>query len=117
MAWVAQATSLGHDQVVAGAYVLLASSFVERCRNLAADACVRGRRAAPGDAVVEALLVLGHDGLLALLDEARPAAVAAFDRGMTMLHDVPVSPPASSRGLWPLLLAVEGDWSAALVDR
>ena len=105
-----QALALGQQQVASIAFVVLTSSYVEvGKRERAAEASARARAISHSDPVIEGFLLLAVDGVSALLDERRDAALVAFDRGMTLLRDGPVSSPASMRGLWPLLLAVVHD--------
>lgn len=69
--------------------------------------------AAPGDLEIEGSGWAGSRGMLALLEADRAAALDAIERGVSMLRIVPLSGPACYRGLYPLLLAVDGDRRAA----
>ena len=109
-----EATGLGQNAVAASAYLVLSSTYSELGqRDRTAEVRELGTALAPGDEVVAAMFIMAIDGLHALLDESRADALAAFDRGTSMLRDLPASAPASFRGLWPLLLAVEHDERAA----
>jgi len=65
--------------------------------------------AAPGDPEVEGSAWAGGRGMIALLDDERAEALHAFGRGIAVLNTVPQQGPATYRGLWPLLLAADGD--------
>ena len=65
--------------------------------------------AAPGDAEVEGSVWAGGRGMIALLDDDRAGAVQALGRGISILNTLPQQGPAAYRGLWPLLLAADGD--------
>ena len=119
LAAAARADALGHHGVTAGAHVLLSSTYLERGdRALAKASADCARAAAPGDPMVNALVTLSTDALGGLLDEDRAAALAAFDSAMQALAEIAISPPASFRGIWPLLLAVDAaPGAAAALDR
>jgi DNA-binding CsgD family transcriptional regulator/tetratricopeptide (TPR) repeat protein len=104
-----RAAALGQHQAEAIAWVVLSTSYLERGeRDEALGCAARARLIAPTDPTIQAFTILGIDGLRALLDEDRAAALAAFESGTTILHGVAAA-PASFRGLWPLLLAADGD--------
>ena len=65
--------------------------------------------AAPGDPEIEGSAWAGGRGMLALLDDDRPRAIAALARGIAILDTLPQQGPASYRGLYPVLLAAAGD--------
>ena len=65
--------------------------------------------AAPEHRQSAGLVRLECEGLLALVGENRTAAHAAMEAGAAILRESPSSSPSSARGLWPLLLSVEGD--------
>jgi DNA-binding CsgD family transcriptional regulator/tetratricopeptide (TPR) repeat protein len=105
----ARAEELGQRQVEAIAWVVLSTSYIERGeRDEAIRSAARARRIAPADSMIDAFTILGVDGIIALLDEDRTAARAAFESGMTLLRDIAAA-PASFRAIWPLLLAADGD--------
>ena len=109
LAAAARAGDLGQGQVEAIAWVVLSTSYIERAERDEAIRCVaRARLIAPTDPMIQAFTILGADGIIALLDEDRAAARAAFERGMTLLRDIAAA-PASFRAIWPLLLAADGD--------
>jgi DNA-binding CsgD family transcriptional regulator len=109
LAAAARAEELGQRQVEAIAWVVLSTSYIERAERDEAIRCgARARMIAPADPIIEAFTILGVDGIIALLDEDRAAALAAFENGMTLLRDIAAA-PASFRAIWPLLLAADGD--------
>jgi DNA-binding CsgD family transcriptional regulator/tetratricopeptide (TPR) repeat protein len=71
------------------------------------------KSAAPGNLDIEGSGWAGARAILALLEGDHPAALAAFERGISLLRQLPAGGPAIYRGLWPLLLAAEGDPRAA----
>lgn len=69
--------------------------------------------AAPGDPEVEGSAWAGARAMIALLGDDRQTALAALDRGISILSEGHLQSPAHYRGLWPLLLACMGDRRAA----
>ena len=69
--------------------------------------------AAPGDPEIEGSAWAGGRGMIAMLSDDRAGALEALGRGIAILDTLPQQGPASYRGLWPLLLAAEGDADAA----
>jgi DNA-binding CsgD family transcriptional regulator len=69
--------------------------------------------AAPGDPEIEGSALAGAEAMLALLDGHMSRAMDAFGRGIAILDSGPQRGPAPYRGLWPLLLAAQGDARAA----
>jgi DNA-binding CsgD family transcriptional regulator len=74
--------------------------------------------AAPQLRQTQGLVLLECEGLLALVQEDRATAHARMEAGAAILHESPSSSPSSARGLWPLLLSIEGADTApaALAD-
>ena len=104
-----RAMDLGHVQAAIAALHLLGTTYVVSGDRVAAnDAAAVARGLSPDDHMVEASFLLAVDAVAALLDEDRRHATSAFGRGMTTLRNGPVSAPASYKGLWPLVLAVDG---------
>ena len=68
--------------------------------------------AAPDDRQLEGFAWGGARAMLALLQDDREAAVAAFRRAAAVLRTTPHAEPAFFRGIWPLLLACAGDHQA-----
>jgi DNA-binding CsgD family transcriptional regulator len=69
--------------------------------------------AAPGDPEIEGSAWAGARAMIALLGGDRATARPALDRGIRILSAGQQQSPAPYRGLWPLLLACEGDRRAA----
>ena len=111
---LAASTRLGMSQLRAIALVFLAEVHAMR-RDLAgmehyiALACA----AAPGDPEIEGSALAGARGILALLDDDAAGALGGLGRGIALLDTLPQQGPAHYRGLWPLLLAAQGDKAAA----
>ncbi|MEY2415477.1 MAG: hypothetical protein QOH53_811 [Ilumatobacteraceae bacterium] len=104
-----RAMDLGQVQTAIAALHLLGTTYVVAGDRVAANhAAAVARGLSPEDHMVEASFLLAVDALAALLDEDRKDATTAFGRGMTTLRNGPVSAPASHKGLWPVVLAVEG---------
>jgi DNA-binding CsgD family transcriptional regulator len=102
-----RARDLGQLHAAAAALQLLATTYLVAGDRTAASEAAQLARRLDDDEILDALLRVGVDGIGALLDEDRRAATAAFDAAMKGLRAGAASPPASWKGLWPLLLAVE----------
>jgi DNA-binding CsgD family transcriptional regulator len=92
---------------IAALHLLGTTYVVSGDRDAAHAVAAVARGLSPDDHMVEASFLLAVDALAALLDEDRGGATTAFEHGMTTLRNGPVSAPASHKGLWPLLLAVD----------
>ena len=104
-----RAMDLGQVQAAIAALHLLGTTYVVSGDRVAANhAAAVARGLSPDDHMVETSFLLAVDAVAALLDEDRRRASTAFERGMATLRNGPVSAPASYKGLWPLVLAVEG---------
>ena len=66
------------------------------------------RAAAPGDPEVDGMVWAGARAMTALLDDDRAGRLRRAGGGMAILPRQPQS-PGHYRGMWPLLLAAEGD--------
>jgi DNA-binding CsgD family transcriptional regulator len=103
-----RATELGQQDAAIAALQLLGTTYVVSGDRVAArDVADAARRLLPDDEMIEASFLLAVDAVAALLDEDRRSAIAALDAGMTTLTAGGVSPPASYKGLWPLVRAVD----------
>jgi DNA-binding CsgD family transcriptional regulator/tetratricopeptide (TPR) repeat protein len=100
---------LGLDRVRAMALWFLAENHaLRRERGEAERLLALAQAAAPGDAEVDGMVWAGARAMIALLDDDRPGAFDALERGMAILPKHPQS-PGHYRGMWPLLLAAEHD--------
>jgi DNA-binding CsgD family transcriptional regulator len=104
---------LGLDRIRAMALWFLAENHaLRRDRGESERLLTLARAAAPGDPEIEGMMWAGARAITALLDDDRAGAVDALGRGMAILPQQPQS-PGHYRGMWPLLLAAEGDPRAA----
>jgi DNA-binding CsgD family transcriptional regulator len=104
---------VGHPLLAARAEMFLAVLAAQQDDEARMEGhCAAARVLAPDEPITAAM----REGLalpvLEIVRERRAAAIAAFDQVLDELFD-PQMPPVPSRGLWPLLLAVEGDPGAA----
>jgi len=102
-----RARGLGQVHAATAALQLLATTYVVAGDRTAAREAAELARRLDDDELLDAFLRVAVDGLCALLDEDRPAATTTLDAAMHQLRSSPTSPPASWKGLWPLILAVE----------
>ncbi len=111
---LAASTRLGMSQLRAIALVFLAEVHAMR-RDLAGMEryIALASAAAPGDPEIEGSALAGARGILALLDDDAAGALGGLGRGIALLDTLPQQGPAHYRGLWPLLLAAQGDKAAA----
>jgi DNA-binding CsgD family transcriptional regulator len=111
---LAASTRLGLSQLRAIALVFLAEVHAMR-RDLAGMEryIAQASAAAPGDPEIEGSALAGARGMLALLDDDAAGALGGLGRGIALLDTLPQQGPAHYRGLWPLLLAAQGNTTAA----
>jgi DNA-binding CsgD family transcriptional regulator len=111
---VSMCEALRLSRLQAGAHVFQACIAAMRGERAEAErATADALRQAPDDPEVLGLTATGASGMLDLLWGSRKAALAHMNRGMTVLHQVPHSPPGPYRGLWPLVVAVEASGGRA----
>lgn len=113
---LATSTPLGLSQLRAVALIFLAEAHAMR-RDLAGMErhIALASAAAPGDPEIEGSALAGARGVLALLEDNLAGALGLLSRGIALLDTLPQQGPAHYRGLWPLLLAAQGDQAAATV--
>ena len=100
---------LGLDRVRAMALWFLAENHaLRRDRSETERVLALAQAAAPGDPEIDGMVWAGARAVTALLDDDRAGAFDALARGMAILPRQPQS-PGHYRGMWPLLLAAEGD--------
>ncbi len=100
---------LGLDRIRAMALWFLAENqALRRDRGESERLLALTRAAAPGDPEIEGMVWAGARAMIALLDGDQAGAFDALGRGMAILPQQPQS-PGHYRGMWPLLLAAEGD--------
>ena len=111
---LAASTRLGLSQLRAIALVFLAEVRAMRRDPAEMERYIAlASAAAPGDPEIEGSALAGARGMLALLDDDMAGALDGLGRGIAVLDTVPQRGPAHYRGLWPLLLAAQGDKPAA----
>jgi len=104
---------LGLDRIrVMALWFLAENHALRRDRRESERLLTLARAAAPGDPEIEGMMWAGARAMTALLEDDRAGAVDALGRGMAILPQQPQS-PGHYRGMWPLLLAAEGDPRAA----
>ena len=89
-------------------WFLAENHALRRERSEAERLLALAQAAAPGDAEVDGMVWAGARAMTAMLDDDRPGAFDALQRGMAILPKHPQS-PGHYRGMWPLLLAAEDD--------
>ena len=95
LVFLAEVHAMRRDQAGMERYIALASA------------------AAPGDPEIEGSALAGARGMLALLGDDTADALGNLGQGIALLDTLPQQGPAPYRGLWPLLLAAQGDSRAA----
>ena len=111
---LAISTRLGLSQLRAVVLVFLAEVHALRQDEAGMERYITlARAAAPGDPEIEGSALAGAWGMLAVLDDDTAGAVSGLGRGIALLDTLPQQGPAPYRGLWPLLLAAQGDGRAA----
>lgn len=108
---------LGAPYQQAMSWILIGQAHAAAGRRQQAEAAAREAEAtAPGHPEVVGMAWGTCRGLAALLDEDRPAAIAAYRRSVALLRQLPEITPLPPWYLWPLLAALDGQGAPALAE-